>query len=534
MFRILLKKQMTEIFRGYFYDAKKNKKRSTVSTVLFILLYLVIMVGILGGMFGFLSVSLCKPFADMHMSWLYFLIMSMIAIALGAFGSVFNTYTGLYLSKDNDLLLSLPIPVGSILAARLMSVYLLGLMYSAVVIVPAVVVYWIMVPVSFAAVIGSVLLMVLISVIVLILSCVLGWCVAKISQKFKNRSFLTVLASLVFIAAYYFVYYKAQLVITDLLSHAQEYGEKLKSSVYPLYLFGKVGEGNIPAMLLYTVVIFGICALTFALLSKSFLSIVTVGGKTTKVAYKEKKIKQKSVSSAMLTKEFARFTASANYMLNCGLGSVFLVILGGVLLAKGAVFMQALQQVFGTDGGHGIPVVLLVTAGCVVASMNDSTVPSVSLEGKSIWIAQSLPVDPWDALRAKLLVQILVTGVPVLFYDICIFFVAACSIPEMILVLLISGVYVAFLAMCGLFLGLKMPNLTWTNENAPIKQSINVMIAMFGGSLCAIAMGLLYIFVGWLIGDIVYLSAFCVGFAGLCVLLYLWLKKRGTEIFQWL
>lgn len=51
MFGTLLKKQMTEIFRGYFYDAKKNKKRSTMSTVMFILLYLVIMVGILGGMF---------------------------------------------------------------------------------------------------------------------------------------------------------------------------------------------------------------------------------------------------------------------------------------------------------------------------------------------------------------------------------------------------------------------------------------------------------------------------------------------------
>ena len=195
MFQTLLKKQMSEIFRGYFYDAKKNKKRSTVSTVLFLALYVVIMVGILGGMFGFLSVTLCKPLALMHMSWLYFLIMSLIAIALGAFGSIFNTYSGLYLSKDNDLLLSLPIPVGSILAARLASVYLLGLMYSAV-------------------------------VIVLILSCVLGWCVAKISQKLKNKSFLTVFASLLFLAAYYFVYYKAQMIISDLIAHAQDYGEK--------------------------------------------------------------------------------------------------------------------------------------------------------------------------------------------------------------------------------------------------------------------------------------------------------------------
>ena len=276
MFGTLLKKQMTEIFRGYFYDAKKNKKRSTTSTVMFILLYLVVMVGILGGMFTYLSVTLCGPFAMLHMGrWLYFLMMSLIAIALGAFGSVFNTYSGLYMSKDNDLLLSLPIPVRSILASRLASVYLLGLMYSAVVIVPAVIVYWVVVPVTFAAVIGCILLVLFVSVIVLILSCALGWCVAKISMKLKNKSFLTVFVSLVFFAAYYFVFYKAQSVIEEILLHAETYGKKVKASVYPLYLFGRVGEGDVLAIIVCAVVIFGICALTFWLLSRSFLSIVT-------------------------------------------------------------------------------------------------------------------------------------------------------------------------------------------------------------------------------------------------------------------
>ena len=534
MFQTLLKKQMSEIFRGYFYDAKKNKKRSTVSTVLFFALYVVIMVGILGGMFGFLSVTLCKPLALMHMSWLYFLIMSMIAIALGAFGSIFNTYSGLYLSKDNDLLLSLPIPVGSILAARLASVYLLGLMYSAVVIVPAVVVYWIVAPVSVLAVIGSLLLIILISVIVLILSCVLGWCVAKISQKLKNKSFLTVFASLLFLAAYYFVYYKAQMIISDLIAHAQDYGEKLKASVYPLYLFGKVGEGDVSAMLLYTIVIFAICALTFWMLAKSFLSIVSASGKTAKVAYKEKKTRQKSVSSATLAKEFARFTASPNYMLNCGLGSVFLFIFGGVLLAKGNVFMQMMRQIFGEGGGRGIPVVFVVTAICMIASMNDMAVPSVSLEGKSIWVLQSLPVDPWNALRAKLLVQILVTGVPVLFCDICMMVVLKGGILEMLLALLVSGLFVVLMAMVGLVLGLKMPNLTWTNENAPIKQSISVIIAMFGGWILCVGMGVLYFIGGWIIGAAVYLAMVAVLFAGLGIGCYVWLKKRGTEIFRWL
>lgn len=61
------------------------------------------------------------------MDWLYFALMGLLAILLGSFGSVFNTYSGLYLAKDNDLLLSMPIPVNAIMGARLLSVYLLGL-----------------------------------------------------------------------------------------------------------------------------------------------------------------------------------------------------------------------------------------------------------------------------------------------------------------------------------------------------------------------------------------------------------------------
>ena len=161
-------------------------------------------------------------------------------------------------------------------------------------------------------------------------------------------------------------------------------------------------------------------------------------------------------------------------------------------------------------------------------------VPSVSLEGKNIWVLQSLPVDPWNTLRAKLLVQILVTGVPALFCDICMFIVVKGGILEMFLALLVSGLFVTFMAMVGLVLGLKMPNLTWTNENAPIKQSISVIIAMLGGWILCAGMGRLYLIGGWFIGAVVYLTIVAVLFAGLGIVCYLWMKKRGTEIFRWL
>ena len=69
-------------------------------------------------------------------------------------------------------------------------------MYSGVVILPAVIVYWIAVvpPVLRAIVIGSLLLLLAdLASLCLTLSCALGWVVAKISLKLKNKSFITVI-----------------------------------------------------------------------------------------------------------------------------------------------------------------------------------------------------------------------------------------------------------------------------------------------------------------------------------------------------
>ena len=137
MLKLLVKKQLTEIFRSYFYDQKKNKKRSTGATIAFFILFALLMVVLLGGMFTLLSLALCVSLVSAGMGWFYFTIMTLLALLLGVFGSVFNTYSSLYLSKDNDLLLSLPIPTDCIIVSRLLSVYLMGLMYSGVVMLPA-------------------------------------------------------------------------------------------------------------------------------------------------------------------------------------------------------------------------------------------------------------------------------------------------------------------------------------------------------------------------------------------------------------
>ena len=417
MLKLLLKKQLLEIFQGYFYDAKKNKARSKASTAMYFALFSLLVFGLLGGIFTFLAAKLCTPLIAADMDWMYFALMGMIAVLLGAFGSVFNTYAGLYLPKDNDLLLSMPIPVSALVGARLFGVYLMGLLYSAVVIVPAIIVYWVIAGVSLPVVFGGLLMTLLISVFILTISCVLGWLVAKISQKLKHKSLVTVLISLIVIGVYYFVYFKAQSLIQNLLENAAVYGARIKGAAYPVYLFGSVGVGDGRASVIVCAAVAILFGLMWVLLSHSFLKIATSTGKVVRREYREVRSRQRSIDTALLSREFSHFTGSPSYMLNCGLGTFLMPLCAIAVLWKGSELFSLLDAMFAETAGS-VPLLLCVVL-CGLASMNFMTAPSISLEGKSIWLLQSLPVEPWRIFQAKIRIQLLLTGLPLLLCIVC-------------------------------------------------------------------------------------------------------------------
>lgn len=529
MLKILLKKQLMEVFRAYFYNQKKNERRSTGSTVMLFVMFILLVVVVLGGVFGGLAYAICAPLQAAGMGWLYFTLMELLAIAMGTFGSVFNTYSGLYLSKDNDLLLSMPIPVGAIISSRLLSVYLLGLLYSGIISLPAAVVYWISVPLTPGGVVGPLVMVVLVSLVVLVLSCVLGYAVARISLKLKNKSFITVLLALVFFGAYYFFYFKAQTMIQKLVENAAVYGARIKGSAYPLYAFGCASEGAWLPLLGTAAVVAILCALTWLLLSRSFLRVATATGRVGKKVYTERTAQVHSVPRALLGKELSRFTTSPNYMLNCGLGVLLLPILAVLTLIKGGEIGTVINEIFGADSG--VLPVLFCTAICLGVSMCDMTAPSVSLEGKTLWLLQSLPVRPWQVLQAKLRLQLLLTGIPVALCVLCALIVTPLTAAQIAPFCLLPLLYTLFSALLGLYLGLKMPNLTWTNELIPIKQSGPVMIVLFGGWGYALLLAGGYLLLASHLDAALYMTLFSLLTAVPSLLLYRWLKKQGSVRF---
>ena len=216
-------------------------------------------------------------------------------------------------------------------------------------------------------------------------------------------------------------------------------------------------------------------------------------------------------------------------MLNCGLGILFMLIAAVALLWKGRVLAEVLPIIY--EGAEEIIPLILAAALGMIVSMNDMSAPSVSLEGKNIWILQSFPVSPWQVLKAKLRMHLMLTLPPAVVMTVCAFIVLKPTVGEMVFIFLLLVLFTLTMAQLGLFLNLKTPNLKWTNEIVPIKQSFSVTVTLFGGWGIIIVCGGLYFLLGKYVGTLGFMALICLFLAVASVILRWWIKTKGARIF---
>ncbi len=527
MVKALLKKQMLEVFSWVVRNQKTGKFRDKKGMIGFVVLYLFLF-GYLGVMFYLIADMLCAPLVSIGFGWLYMALMGLISVTLGVFGSVFSTYSSLYQAKDNDLLLSMPVPVNKVLFVRLAGVYVMGLMYALLVLIPALIVYLLNTPFHILSLMFCLLIPVVLSFFVLSLSCILGWVVAIVSSKLKNQKIITVLLCLGFIAAYYYLCGNMSTLLQEILFDPADFGSKVQGILYPLYQMGLAAEGNILAMLIFAAITLAVYTAVYFVLHRSFLKLATTNRGDKKVKYIHKRGEHRSVAAALMFKELRRFFGSVNYMMNCGLGLVFMVIAGVFLIIKRAEISLTCSLL----GDEGVIALLACAAICTMTAMNDMTAPSVSLEGKSLWILQVLPVSAWQVLKAKLSVHLLLCLVPTAVLTICVLYALKLSALYVLLIPLVVILFSVLMAVLGLVFNLKMPNLDWTNEVVPIKQSASVALTLFGGWVLVLALGGIYYLFRNIFTPVIYMVCVIALVSAVDAFLLRWLKKSGTKIFD--
>ncbi len=526
MLRVLVKKQLMEIFRGYFYNERKGERRSIAGTIGMFVIFGCMMCLFLGGMFLFVSFMLASTVLSMQLDWLYFVLMGFASILIGVFGSVFATYSSLYLSKDNEMLFALPIPERDIIFSRLLSVLALVALYTLLAWIPSQIVYFLYQGFDFSKLLTSCLSGIVVVLIVMVLTCLLGMVVAKVSVKLKNRSFITVLISLASIGLYYLFTFHAEGVITPLLQSIIAQANTIPWYAYPIYIFGQGTVGNWVFECIVLIAIVVLTYVVYALLQKNFFGLA-LASNTIVSTQKKQTYHVKSVTKALFQREWKHFSSSATYMLNTALSSVLAPIVAIVFVFKTKEVLAVLKitdmfdlTTLGT---------ILIFGICILLSLNDVSAPSVSLEGKSLWIIRSLPVSSWDALKAKIKLHVLVTIIPS-FVAMCvgIWFVQFHLFLSIFMVIT-PVVYVVFTGLLGLALNLLMPNLHWTSETTPLKTAMNVFLTMLID--LAIPIVALVILGATGIDAMLYLTIFTFLIVVVDILLIQWIKTKGVQIF---
>lgn len=531
MFKALVKKQVLEVYKGFYTDRKTGVRKSVASSIGMVILFVGIFVFI-GVYFAFVSNILLESFHPLGLDSLYFSITTVLAVMLGVFGSVFNTYSTIYKAGDNELLLAMPIKPKMIVASKLIGVLLSGFMYELPVIIPALIVYWSKVGTPFPTVLLQLILLVVLGFLILSISCAFGYVVGAISNKFKNKAFISAIAMLLFLVLYYFVSMKLNKLLQIVTENAEQFGEKIKASTFLIYHMGNAFAGSFVSTLIFVALVLTLTVVVFLILNHSYYRIAT-----SKAKEKTKKSKAvnniKSPKYALFRKELKRFTTSSIYLLNCGIGVVIMLVGSVILAIKSESMIEILNEITAEAPLlRTVTPMLIVFLISLINSMNAVTAPSVSLEGKNLWMLQALPVDTKLILEAKVNLGVAINAIPSMLSAFILAIAFKLDVLSIILVLSITWLSVWVNSRVGLLIGLRFAMLNWVNESIPVKQSLSMFLTLLFGFLFSVLLVLPIALTIKLMSITVYMIILTVLLIVINILLDKIMNTKGVKLFD--
>ena len=471
LFRALFRKQLREQGAFLVRSASTGKHRTRAGRFAFGALYGGIVLLVMGSFFS-LAWPLGELLLPVGQEALYFLTMELLALAVGVFAGAFSSYGSLFQARDNDLLLAMPIPPWMIFAVRMSGLYAMCLFYLLLLWIPAEVVYGLYAASPLGGLLSAAPMALVLAGAATLLAALLGWVVALCTARAAHKTLVTIAATLGLAVVYDLAYQRGMALLEQVLGQAA-LGENNTALTGAGHFLGRAACGEPLLLLVLTVGIVLLCAALGRVLSGPYLTLMTTRRGAVKRT-RARLARRSSLRRTLLRRELLHLGSSASYLLNCAMGSLALLLLSGTMGYKA----DALRALAARLPARELGVVLLTFTVVLVAGMNLLTVPSVSLEGEQLWQLQSLPVTPWQVLRAKLDLHLLVTLPPALLCLACGLVLLRAPWTSALLAGLLVALDVVFMAAAGLMLGVAMPRFHWTSEMAVIKQNPSVLLAL--------------------------------------------------------
>lgn len=486
MLKILIKSRLLALLDSVNQLGGKNSKRKNLSFAKMIMLS-VLLCGIIAVSVGIMFHGFCETFVAVGAPWAFWVFATIYATMLCIIGSIFTVKTQIFESKDNDLLLSMPIPQRYIFISRMIVLLIVNVILEAMIMLPCLVVYCITVGISFIGAVGYVSVLLLLPFLSLTLSTVVAWIVSEIASRVRHKNLITVVLFLAFLGGYmYFSFSIGGLVgsggALDLSG--------LKNTLVFWWSADAIANGQLLPILWLGLSAIVPAIITLFVLDKTFVRITTTKKALNRIEYKGNKTKSRGVSLALLKKELGKFFSSVSYILNAGIGTVMTLVIS-IIFATFSKDVLPLAGVQGLEWLSDMIPMAVVIACAFFGSMSFVSAPSVSLEDKQLWILHSMPIDPKSVLMAKFNAHMIVSAPLTLISAIilCIAYEVDALISVFVVITVLATVVLCDYV--GLFFGLMFPKFGWQNENAVIKQSMAVTVSMLSAMAFFVGMGVL-------------------------------------------
>lgn len=519
--------------KSMFYNMKKSfggKKKGTGALVAF----LIIFVGLSAEMLLMGVWSQLSMFWETNYAWLYFALAALLAFSFGIFGTVFSTQSQMYQAKDNELLLAMPLKPSAIIGSRVAVLYFLTFVFVAAVMLPAGLLYCSEVGFSIGFIGIYLAGMVLITLLTQAVTCLLGWLLHFLLAGFRHKAIVATVFMTAVMILYIFGINQLENLMLLLVENGGKIASAIQSFAWPFYAFGVSCFGDTDQFFLLVLACVGAFGIVTAILNVTFVKAMLAGEKTKGASKQKRDERVRTAQGTICRKEAKRFFSSTTYLVNVGMGLFMIVaFLGAGIMLKDRILMAFALTFEGKE--HIFLPVLLVEAMGFLAAMTPISAPSVSLEGKHIWILRSMPISGADVLKAKLRFHCIASVPPAAIGTLVLGFVYECGWIDMILAIISASLLFVLCGILGIVFNMCFPRLDWPNEATPCKQSIAVFFAIFGMLFISIGYGAL-VFVGInLLGNeycTLIMGIVMVLFAAINSLAYLLMTKWGGKKFE--
>ena len=448
---------------------------------------------------GVYSAMLLQVLSPLGMEVMVFIYMGIAAVAGGLLYTTMGVKGVVFGGKDNDLLLSMPVRPALLMASRVTAIYLENLVFSTFMLLPAGVacvifsrggvgaslLFWVRVLIAAAA----------LPLLDTALSVVLGAAAAFLSTRFtRGKALGQNLIMGIFLALVFWFSFRLNGMLAKLAMDA----EGVKASLTWATPFVWMGDGifgdwgRLGAFVLC-------CAIPFLLM------VVVLGRvyRRAVTAFQSRVVRGDYTLSAqsaagqrktLLAKEGRRFFGNAGYFWNAGLGLFMLLGMGVAALIKGEELHQILAML-----GDTLPAAPLCGAAmgfclstCIISA------PSVSLEGRNLWILREAPVKEETLIWCKTGFQLLLSLPCTLIASVCLTIAVELPLWQGGVLFVAMAAFAVGQACFGMLVGLAFPKLDAPNDTVVVKQSLSSLLAMFipmgavalAGVLCWLTRGL--------------------------------------------